>query len=61
MRAGEDPASAASAVLPELRRAGGDGGLILVDPRGRLGFAFNSQRMARAWILSDGTSASGFD
>ena len=34
--------------------------LILVDAKGRVGFAFNSARMARAWIDADGVEGSGF-
>lgn len=42
---------------PQLTRFGGDGGLILVDRLGRVGFAFNSARarMSRAWVAAGGT------
>jgi len=33
------------------RRVGGTGGIILADVRGRVGFAFNTPRMARAFIF----------
>lgn len=57
---GEAPGLAAERAVVELARFGGDGGLILVDPRGRVGFAFNSARMARAWVGDDGVEGSGF-
>jgi beta-aspartyl-peptidase (threonine type) len=36
-------------------RVRGDGGLILVGPRGRVGFAHNTPAMARAWTEPDGS------
>lgn len=33
------------------QRVGGTGGIILADARGRIGFAFNTPRMARAYIV----------
>ena len=56
----KDPSEIAAHAVAELTRFGGDGGLILVDARGRVGFAFNSQRMARAWIDAEGREGSGF-
>jgi beta-aspartyl-peptidase (threonine type) len=56
----EHPSAVAARVVEDLRRFGGDGGLILVDAGGRLGYAFNSQRMARAWVAGDGREGSGF-
>jgi beta-aspartyl-peptidase (threonine type) len=47
-RTAEEAAVAAIEVLR--RRADGLGGIILVDRTGRLGLAFNTPRMARAWI-----------
>ena len=55
MSAGASPADAASAALDVLRdRLGAEAGLILVDPRGRVGVAFTTPAMASAWITSDG-------
>ena len=56
----KDPSEVAAHVVAQLERFGGDGGLILVDARGRVGFGFNSQRMARAWVDSQGREGSGF-
>jgi L-asparaginase / beta-aspartyl-peptidase len=36
-------------------RVGGEGGLIVVSPRGELGFAHNTPVMSRAYSLPDGT------
>lgn len=57
---GREPMAVASDALKELDRVGGDGGLILVDREGRLGWAFNSQRMSRAWIDAQGQEGWGF-
>jgi len=54
------PNEVATEVVEQLRRFGGDGGLILVDAKGRLGCAFNSQRMARAWVDTEGREGCGF-
>lgn len=54
------PMAAAQGACAQLARAQGDGGLILVDPQGGLGFAFTSQRMARAWVDASGSEGSGF-
>lgn len=53
------PTLAAERVLPLLADMGGDGGLILVDWRGRLGLAFNTARMAHAWVDAQQTEGSG--
>lgn len=54
------PVSEACArAVKSLERVKGDGGVIAVSPRGETGFAFNTQRMSRAWIDSRG-SGSGF-
>jgi L-asparaginase / beta-aspartyl-peptidase len=37
------------------RRVGGEGGLILVAPRGEIGAAHNTPGMSRAWTMPDGT------
>jgi L-asparaginase / beta-aspartyl-peptidase len=60
MRAGRDPSEAAREVLPLVRRQGGDGGLICVDARGRIGLAFDTPRMVRAWIDGEGRAGAGF-
>ena len=60
LRAGRTPTEAARDVLPAVRRHGGSGGLICVDAAGRLGLAFDTSRMAHAWIDSDGRAGSGF-
>ncbi len=47
-----DPRAVARAAIEHLaRRVGGTGGIILADARGRIGFAFNTPRMARASIV----------
>jgi beta-aspartyl-peptidase (threonine type) len=60
LRAGRSPAEAARDTLLEVRRHGGSGGLICVDAAGRVGFAFDTPRMAHAWIDSDGRAGGGF-
>ena len=57
---GAAPDAVARTAVEQLKRFGGDGGLILVDAKGRVGFAFNSARMARAWIDGEGIEGSGF-
>lgn len=47
-----DPSEVARAAIEHLaRRVGGSGGIILADARGRIGYAFNTPRMARAYIV----------
>jgi beta-aspartyl-peptidase (threonine type) len=60
LRAGLEPMTAALQSVKELERVGGHGGVILVDREGRLGFGFNTERMARAWIDGKGTEGTGF-
>jgi beta-aspartyl-peptidase (threonine type) len=49
---------AAEAVIERLRdRVNGHGGIIVIDRDGQTGFAFNTPRMARAWVAADGTIA----
>jgi beta-aspartyl-peptidase (threonine type) len=60
LRLGEDPNAVAAAVTATLRRAHGEGGLILIDAKGRFGLGFNTQRMARAWVSSDGSFGTGY-
>jgi beta-aspartyl-peptidase (threonine type) len=57
---GEPSMSAAAHAVSLLARLGGYGGLILVDGRGRLGWAFNTDRMARAWVDADGREGVAF-
>ena len=59
MRAGRAPAAAAEQALAEARRHGGNGGAICVDRAGNIGRAFDTARMAHAW-LDAGGSGSGF-
>ncbi len=58
--AGRSPNDVAAIAVKQLARFGADGGLILVDALGRVGFAFNSARMARAWVDGAGVEGSGF-
>jgi beta-aspartyl-peptidase (threonine type) len=60
LRAGRSPTEAARELLPAVRRHGGSGGLICVDAAGRVGFAFDTPRMAHAWIDTDGREGGGF-
>lgn len=53
--AAQQAAEAAIAFLG--KRAGGEGGLIIVDHRGRIGFARNSRNMAYAYLMEDMTDA----
>jgi len=61
LRAGLAPASAARAALALVARHGGDGGLIAVSATGAVGFAFDTERMARAWIDPAGVEGAGFE
>jgi beta-aspartyl-peptidase (threonine type) len=60
LRAGRSPAEAARQLLPAVRRHGGSGGLICVDAAGRVGLAFDTPRMAHAWIDAEGRQGGGF-
>ncbi len=58
MRYGGEPlARAASAALNEIKKLGGDGGLIAVDRRGNIAMPFNSAGMVRACIDARGRRA----
>lgn len=48
-----DPMTAAQLAVQRLERVNGNGGVILVDSNGRIGFAYNTPRMARAWRSDD--------
>ena len=52
--AGASLDQAARAVIDEIGRLGGDGGLISVDRQGRISMPYNSQGMKRAWVTPDG-------
>jgi len=52
--AGATLGQAARAVIDEIGRLGGDGGLISVDRQGRIAMPYNSQGMKRAWATSAG-------
>ncbi|MEO6361446.1 MAG: isoaspartyl peptidase/L-asparaginase, partial [Sphingomicrobium sp.] len=45
---GEDAQTAADAVLADVKALGGDGGVIVVTPRGEQVFSFNAKGMYRA-------------
>ncbi len=54
MVSGVGPSEAAQQTIRTLEsRTGGQGGIVLVDPKGELGFAFNTPYMAHAY-LADG-------
>lgn len=60
--AGASLTQAARAVIDEIGRLGGDGGLISVDRQGRISMPYNSQGMKRAWVTPDGkVGAAVFD
>lgn len=46
--------AAREAVATMARRVGGTGGVIVVGPRGEVGFAHSTQVMSRAWVRGDG-------
>ena len=52
--AGASISEAAEAVIAEIGRLGGDGGLIALDREGRIAMPYNSQGMKRAWLTADG-------
>jgi len=52
LRDGKDPAQAAQAAVALLRRrTGSEGGLILLDPLGRIGYAYNTPAMSVAFLV----------
>jgi beta-aspartyl-peptidase (threonine type) len=61
LASGEDPLETARKAVAQLTRAGGEGGIILVDALGRPGFAFNTARMSRAQVDENGRESGGFD
>jgi L-asparaginase / beta-aspartyl-peptidase len=56
---GETLEAAATAVVEELGRIGGSGGLIAIDAAGRVALPFNSQGMYRGSIGADGIARTG--
>lgn len=56
---GLDASTAAQRAIATLARGRGAGGLILVSKTGELGWAFDTERMARAWVDARG-EGSGF-
>jgi L-asparaginase / beta-aspartyl-peptidase len=60
MRQGADAASAARSALARLERVGGRAGLIAIDRAGRVGWAFNTERMSRAFVDASGNEGVGF-
>jgi beta-aspartyl-peptidase (threonine type) len=59
--AGEAPEEAARGGMAALARVHGNGGVIVVDRRGRIGAAFNTARMSRAWVDSEGREGSAYE
>ncbi len=51
---GEDIVKAADAALAEVAALGGDGGVVVIDGRGRAAYSFNSAGMYRGMIDPDG-------
>ncbi len=49
------PDAAREAVALLGSRVRGDGGLVVVGPRGEPGLAYNTKAMSRAWTAADGT------
>lgn len=56
---GDTLEAAASAVVEELGKIGGSGGLIAIDARGNVSLPFNSQGMYRGMIGVDGVAMTG--
>jgi beta-aspartyl-peptidase (threonine type) len=52
---GESVDTAASAVIEQLRSAGGEGGVIAMDARGHVSMPFSSKKMLRGMVSSNGT------
>ena len=56
---GQDLASATQAALEDVRRLGGEGGLIAIDAEGQIAMPYNSAGMKRASLSADGTLSVG--
>lgn len=52
---------AAASAVEALERVSGEGGIVVVDRSGRVGFAFNTERMSRAFVDGDGREEKGFE
>ena len=60
MAAGKSAQEAAEATIALLwKRVRGYGGVILIDPAGRVGLAHNTPNLAYAYVLDDGTVTAG--
>jgi isoaspartyl peptidase/L-asparaginase-like protein (Ntn-hydrolase superfamily) len=57
VRSGQTPRRAVREAVKELARMGGWGGLIAIDARGRLGWAWKCERMSFAWMTPSGKGA----
>lgn len=55
LRSGATAKEACARALESLRRVQGEGGVIAVSRRGEVGFAFNTQRMSRAFVTDSDT------
>ena len=54
LRGGKDPMPAAKLAIELLKkRTGGEGGLVLLDPFGRVGYAYNTLAMSLAFLAGD--------
>lgn len=60
LRAGASAQQAALHGIQEVERVRGEAGVITVDRHGRVGAAFNSERMSRAFIDAEGVEGAGF-
>lgn len=61
VRRGAGLDAACEEAVAELKRIGGDGGVIAVTPSGGVGWAFCSERMAGAFVKSTGERGTFFD
>ncbi len=61
VRRGASLSVACEEAIHELQRIGGDGGVIAATPSGEVGWAFCSQRMAGAFVKSNGQKGTFFE
>lgn len=61
LAAGDDAQAAATRALTELARVQGEGGVIVVDRQGRIGFATNAVRMSTGWVDASGNEGATFE
>ena len=55
MASGVTPQQAAEAMIQYLaQRVNGQGGIILMNPKGEFGCAYNTLQMGRAWVTPEG-------